>query len=96
MTIPVMTLSGGKLSNYGGIAAVRQYRVWVHPKGGGDDSFYSFTPAKVKALGGIKALRKEATRLRRSKRFQKVEMPLAVVWDKRQKKYREVVIDTVK
>lgn len=37
--IPALTLSGGKLSEFGGLKAVKEFRVWVHPKAGGDDSY---------------------------------------------------------
>lgn len=96
MAIPSLTLSGGKLSQFGGHKAVRQYRVWVHPKGGGDDEYYHYSPATVKMKGGYSALLRGVARLRRSGKFLRVESPLAVVWDTRYKKYREVVIDTKK
>jgi len=96
MTIPGLTLSGGKLSKFGGHKAVRQYRVWVHPKRGGDDSYYAYSPSQVKKRGGYSTLVAATKRLRKSGRYARVEEPLAVVWDKRYKKYREVVIDTLR
>jgi len=92
MTIPTETLSGGKLSNYGGLKAARQFRIWVHPKKG-DDRFYSYTPAKIKMAGGVSALKRAAKRMRATRRYHKVENPLAVVWDMKHQRYREVIID---
>ncbi len=96
MTIPAVPLTGGKLSEFGGLAAVRQFRVWVHPKNGKADEFFTLSPARVRAHGGIIGLRKEATKLRRSGKYMRVEVPIAVVWDAKKKKYREVVIDVTK
>jgi len=75
--IPALTLSGGLLSKFGGTEAVKEYRVWVHPNG--DDYYFRYKDLK------------EA--IRESVKMKGAEKPLAVVWDKKQKKYREVVID---
>jgi hypothetical protein len=84
--IPALTLSGGALSKFGGKKAVKEYRVWVHPKGGGDDYYYSF---KVEA--DIPSIRRALAG--EAKKGNKIEKTLAVVWDKKNKRYREVVID---
>ena len=84
--IPVLTLSGGKLSQFGGLEAVKEFRVWVHHKRGGDDAFFT-----TKTIEGAKSLFK---RLHGSGKYARVEEPLAVVWDRRYRRYREVVIDT--
>jgi len=81
--ISALTMSGGALSKFGGQSAVKEYRVWVHPKGGGDDYYFV-----AKTLDEIN--RKKAS-LENSGNY--VEEPLAVVWDEKYKKYREVVID---
>jgi hypothetical protein len=89
--ISALTLSGGRLSDFGGHKAVKEYRVWVHPKRG-DDFYYAISPTKVKSGGGYKDLLRETAKLRKSGKFVRVETPLAVVYDPRYKKYREVVI----
>jgi len=81
--ISALTLSGGKLSKFGGQSAVKEYRVWVHPKGGGDDYYFV-----AKSLDEIS--RKGQSLVNKG---DYVEKPLAVVWDAKYKKYREVVID---
>jgi len=85
MRIPALTLSGGKLSQFGGLKAVKEFRIWVHPKSGGDDYYYVY-----KTIDGA---RSGYSRLKKNKSFARVEIPCAVVRDKRYKKYREVVID---
>lgn len=77
--IPALTLSGGRLSEFGGIKAVKEFRVWVHPAKG-DDYYFAF-----KTLTG--AVKKHRSMRARS------EPPIAVVYDKRYRKYREVVIN---
>jgi len=77
--IPALILAGGKLSNFGGMKAVKEFRVWVHPTSG-DDYYYAY-----KTLAG--AVRKHRSMKARS------ESPLAVVRDKNYRKYREVMID---
>lgn len=77
--IPGLTLSGGKLSEFGGLKAVKEFRVWIHP-GKGDDYYYAYKTLE----GAVRKYRSFRTR---------AEHPLAVVWDKRYKKYREVKID---
>jgi hypothetical protein len=77
-------LSGGKLSEFGGLGAAKEFRVWCHPHSGEDVYF------KWKTLAGAQSGRRK---LVKSKRYYKVETPLAVVWDKKYRKHREVVID---
>lgn len=87
--IPALTLSGGKLSEFGGKKAVKEYRIWVHRKAGGDDEYSVFPPTTT-----MTHLRNAVRAGRSTGRFSKVEAPVAVVWDPKYKKYREVVIDT--
>lgn len=83
--IPALTLGGGKLSQFGGLKAAREFRVWCHPRSGGDDFYYAY-----KTLDGA---RRGYNRHKRNKSLIRVEPPCAVVYDKRYRKYREVVID---
>lgn len=78
--IPSLTLSGGRLSDFD---KVKQYRIWVHPKTG-DDYYYTF-----KNEAELKQVREQ---IKKDNPLY-VEKPIAVVWDKKNKKYREVVID---
>ena len=82
--ISALTLSGGKLSEYGGLRAAKEFRVWCHPKRGGATYF------KWKTLIGTQIGRRK---LVKSQKYFKVEAPLAIVWDKKYRRYREVVID---
>ncbi len=87
--IPAMTLSGGTLSEFGGMKKAKEFRVWVHPESG-DDAYYVYKSYVVaerayEVMGAKDAMRKA--------RLIKVEKPLAVVYDTAAKKYREVVID---
>jgi len=82
--IPLLTLSGGKLSQFGGLSAVKGFRVWVHPKDG-NDLVHTW-----KTLVGAKRGR---ARLARSRKYYEVEPVIAVVWDKHYNRYREVAID---
>jgi hypothetical protein len=83
--ISAMTLSGGKLSSFGGLKAVKAFRVWVHPKSGGDDRYYDY-----KTFRGVVNAYK---RLKGDRKLIHVEHPMAIVWDKGQSAYREVAID---
>ena len=78
--IPALTLSGGKLSEFGGKAL--EYRVWVHPKEG-SDSYYRFDSLQEASEG--------ATYLRKTGKYAKVEIPLAVV--KSKGRFREVAVN---
>ena len=82
--IPALTLSGGKLSEFGRVV---RYRIWVHYRDGNDDSYYEFMPNELKKA---KLFREK---LLKDKRFAIVEPVIAVVWDEKFRKYREVVID---
>ena len=79
--IPALTLSGGKLSEFGGLKAVKEFRVWVHPKAG--DVFYYVYRTHAAAKSGQKLAAKQG----------RAEKPIAVVWDIKHGKYREVMID---
>ncbi len=80
--IPIFTLSGGRLSEFG--RPVR-YRIWVHYAEDKDDGCYEFKPNELEKA---KSFRKK---LLKDKRFAIVEPIIAVVWDKQFKRYREVV-----
>jgi len=80
--VPTFTLSGGKLSDFGGYNNVVQYRIWVHPYNGSDDFYYSYRTYKKAVVGREKAVREG-----------KAEPILAVVFDPKFNKYREVVIN---
>ena len=82
--IPALTLSGGKLSEFEG--KVVAYRIWVHPREGGD-SYCEFGPNQLEKAKSVRKV------LLNDPRFIKVEPIIAIVYDKRYKKYREVVID---
>ena len=80
--IPSLTLSGGRLSEFGKPA---RYRIWVHYAEDKDDGCYEFLPNELKKA---KLFRKK---LLKDERFAIVEPIIAVVWDKKFKRYREVV-----
>lgn len=86
--IPALTLSGGKLSEFGGHKGAKEYRVWCHPAKGGDDFYFAY-----KTLVGAKNAYAKIARKKKSMGLIRVESPCAVVYDKRYRKYREVVID---
>lgn len=79
---PALTLSGGKLSDF---LPALCYRVWVHHKDGGDDKYFEYSILE-KAMQAKK-------RLEKNKKYCIVENPLALVWDKARKDFREVQID---
>lgn len=82
--IPALCLSGGKLKDFGGHKKALEYRVWVHPNEGDDFCYRS---------ENIKTLRQTRRKLLRNKRaYPIVEPIIAVVFDERFKKYREVLI----
>jgi len=85
--IPALTKSGGLLSKFGGKKKVLEYRVWVHPKEGGDDWYYT-----ADTLEEMKRIRKG---LLNDKKLVLVEHPLAIVWDKKYEDFREVCIDGI-
>jgi len=82
--VPALCLSGGKLSEFGGKAA--EYRIWVHPKKE-EDSFYRSQSLEL-------ALKKREE-LINDPDLAIVEPVIAVVYDKKFKKYREVQIDGI-
>jgi hypothetical protein len=74
MEIPALTLSGGTLKKF---SDAKQFRVWHHPKKGGD-YYYEFTdPVEAK---------------KHSEKSKTAEPPLAVIFDRKYWKWREVVI----
>lgn len=82
--IPALCLSGGKLSEFGGRAA--EYRVWIHPKQG-ENSFYRSQSLE-------QALKKRAEFIN-DPDLAMLELVIAVVYDKKFRKYREVQIDGI-
>jgi hypothetical protein len=82
--IPALCLSGGKLSEFCDKAV--EYRVWIHPYSG-DDCFF-------KGKNIIKVLKKRAELLK-DPQIALVEPVIAVVYDKRFKKYREVQVNGI-
>lgn len=79
--IPALTLSGGTLVN---LKDVKEFRIWVHPRYG-DASYYRFDTLK-EANTFLPIAKKSKEQL------SEVESPIAVIWDKAQKNYREVEI----
>ena len=82
--IPSTTLSGGILKDFGGAKAVEEYRVWLHPHSG-SDTYRTYKTLKEAEMDSI--IR------RKSGKYSEVEVPLAVVFDKKFKRYREVDIE---
>lgn len=80
---PASTLSGGRLSDFGGKTGVVEYRVWWHPFKGDDQ--YKRSRSYREIVGMEKKLKAKG---------EFVEKPLAVVWDDKFGEYREVVIDS--
>ena len=80
--IPLFTLSGGRLSEFG--KPVR-YRIWVHYAEDKDDGCYEFMPNELEKANSFRK------KLLKDKRFAIVEPIIAVVWDRQFKRYREVV-----
>ena len=77
--IPALTRSGGTLKS---LKDAKEFRVWVHPKKGDDYYYASPKVARAIALGERAFSKKEGY----------VEIPLAVIWDKKHQDYREVQI----
>jgi len=82
--IPALCLSGGRLSEFGG--KVVEYRVWIHPKQG-ENSFYRSQSLE-------QALKKRSEFIN-DPDLAIVEPLIAVVYDRKFKKYREVQIDAI-
>jgi len=75
--IPALTSSGGNI-NYDS-AEILEYRIWVHPRKGGDDYYYrAETWDEIVSIG--KSIQQEGF----------VELPLGVIKDNNG--YREVVL----
>lgn len=81
--IPALCLSGGKLSDF---AKAVEYRVWIHPKQG-EDKFYRSQ--------SIEEALKKRSEFINNPDLAIVEPIIAVVYDKKLKKYREVRIDGI-
>mgnify|MGYP001041663533 CR=1 FL=1 len=79
--MPALTLSGGKLNDFG--KPVR-YRIWVHFREDKDDGYYEFLPGELEKANLFRK------KLLKDKRYAIVEPVIAVVWDKKFKRYREV------
>ena len=78
---PALTMSGGKLADFGKALA---YRVWVHHKDGGDDKYNEYET--------LEKAQKAKKRLEKNPKYMVVENPIALVWDKKFKKFREVIV----
>lgn len=96
--ISALTLSGGKLSEFGGIKAAKEFRIWVHPVKG-DDYYYTYKNYGAARKAYEKA--KKATKAQMKKQgILRIEQPIAVVANPKWRKgmpswerYREVIID---
>lgn len=86
--IPVLTKSGGMLSDFGGKRKVLEYRVWFHYHDGRSDSWITDT--------NFRNIQKRRRELLKDKKIIIVEQPLAVVWDSKDDEVREVRIDGIK
>jgi hypothetical protein len=82
--IPALCLSGGRLKDFGGHRKVAEYRFWIHPNNG-DDFYY-----RSESIQELKQKRKKL--LGNKKDYALVEPVIAVVFDERFRKYREVVV----
>jgi|GEM_PF-4555627 len=82
--IPTLCLSGGRLSDFEWKAV--EYRVWIHPNQG-EDSFYRSQ--------SIEETLKKRSEFINNPDLAEVEPVIAVVYDKRFKRYREVQIDGI-
>lgn len=96
--IPALTMSGGKLSEFGGIKAAKEFRIWVHPLQG-DDYYYAFKTYNQAKRAYDKAKNATKAQLRKNG-VSGFEQILAVVADPKwrkgmsvYKRYREVVVD---
>jgi len=83
--ISALTLSGGKLSDFGA-KAIREWRIWCHPIAG-DDFYYRFPPSKF-----AEAIETRA-KLLKDESIVEVEPIIAVVWDEESKDFREVIVE---
>ena len=84
MNPPAFCLSGGRLSEFGNKAV--EYRVWVHPQEGDDYFFRSKNIEKI-LQRRAELLQEQSTAL--------IEPIIAVVYDKKFKKYREIQVDGI-
>jgi len=81
--IPALTLSGGKLSEF---KEVKAFRIWLHGKEG-NHGYMEFEPNKLP-----EAIRQRQKALR-NENWLEVEPIIAVVYDEKFHRFREVVID---
>lgn len=81
--IPAQTLSGGKLSEF---KEVKAFRLWLHSKDE-EDKYMEFEPKDLP-----EAIRKRQ-KAENNESWIEVEPIIAVVFDEKFKKFREVVID---
>ena len=79
---PALTMSGGKLSEFG---KALTYRVWVHHKDGGDDKYFEYET--------LEKAQKARVRLNKNEKYGFIEEAIALVWDKGNKNFREVIVD---
>lgn len=90
--IPALTLSGGMLSDFGGKKEVLEYRIWIH----GRDGRLDLNQGAYFYGNNLQELLKMRKELLKDKKIFKVEQPVAIVWDKKHRDYREVLIDGIK
>ena len=83
-----LTLSGGRLSDFGGLRAVKEYRIWFHPTEG-DDFYFQAKDLDMLLLKVIGAAQRQTLTL---ETLNKIEPPCAVVWDEKNSDWREVVL----
>jgi hypothetical protein len=77
--IPALTLSGGTLKH---LEDAKEFRVWAYPKGGGDDYYLNFPNLEQALLAKDEMARQGDL----------PEEPLAVIWDKKKRSWREVAV----
>ena len=76
--IPALTMSGGTLKSP---KDIKELRVWIHPNKG-EDFYYS----------GKNLMKLASLVSKRTGKKDFIEAPLAVIWNKKHRKYREVTI----
>jgi len=81
--IPSLTLSGGKLSEF---KEVKAFRFWLHGRDG-EDRYMEFEPEDLP-----EAIR-ERQKARKNEFWIEVEPIIAVVFDEKFNRFREVIID---
>jgi len=81
--IPALTLSGGRLSDFK--SRVVSYRIWVYFREEREDGYYDFLPNEFRKAKVFRKL------LLKDKKYAQIEPVIAVIWDRKFKRYREVL-----